>query len=780
MKIIYTFILIFLSLPSCVNDRFLEKEYNKGINITPYPSQLNVSKGAFRISDKTTIYVDTQSEELEGIVNLFKMKIEQSTGFNLISCDEKEANQIEFIIDATLDLKSEGYKLTSSSKGILVEGKAAAGVFYGMQTLLQLLPAEVESQVVQEGVSWDIPFVEIKDEPRFAYRGFLIDSARHFWDIDFIKKQLDLMAMLKINVLHWHLTDDQGWRIEISKYPELTTIGAQRRNSNGEIYGPFYYTHDEVREIVNYAKERFIEVIPEIDIPGHSVAAVSAYPEYSCTGGPHEVRNVWGISSDIFCAGEEKTFGFLEDVFAEIIPLFESEYIHIGGDEADKSEWEKCKKCQKRIQALNLKADSKNSAERKLQSYFMKRVEDYLASSGKKVIGWEEIIDGYLSPTATVMSWRGLDRGLEAANLGNNVIMAPRPWTYLDQGQGDPKLLPPAPKRYVPLEKTYSLDPIPVELEKSKHHHILGVQAATWGEYISEEDLFEWFTYPRLIAVAEVAWTNPKQKDYDNFLKRLNNQRVRLDMHDVEYYIPIPEQKNVPSCDFVAFTNQTTLEFSTTEPVIILYTIDGTDPTENSKVYNNPLTFKESATLKIRSMLDSKKMGEVRTIRVEKQSFVPAVLPSDDYKGLEVRYYNGRESSVENLNQRLPDKISILSTPEQSACRIKNNALLTEDVAKSVIIEGYINIASDDIYYFSTNCDQLWMDDLLLIDNTMANKRNPANDKSIALQKGYHKIKLVRLANIIGGWVPQWEAVSLQIRKNDKHKFRELEIEEFR
>lgn len=776
-----SFLILFSLLAiSCSTDKATIKPYNTGINLTPFPSELAVNDGSFILNKNTTIYIDGQSDELQKTIELFTTKIKNSTGFVIALESLEKENQIRTVIDNNLDIKDEGYLFKSDNKGIEIKAKDATGVFYAMQTMMQLLPAEIESPSIQKNIQWIIPSVEIRDEPRFAYRGFLIDSGRHFWSVDFIKKQLELMAMLKINKFHWHLTEDQGWRIEIKKYPKLTQIGALRKEHDGTTYGPYYYTQEEIKEVVAFAKDRFIEVIPEIDMPGHAIAAVAAYPEYSCTGGPHDVRNVWGISSDIFCAGNEKTYTFIEDIFNEILPLFESDYIHLGGDEANKYQWERCSKCQQKVKELKLVSDKEASAENKLQSYFMARVESYLAKSGKKIIGWEEMVDGNLPPTATVMSWRGIEKGLVAANMGNNVIMAPRPWVYLDQIQGDSKLLPPAPTRYVPLEKTYSLDPIPEALDSSRHHQILGVQAAIWAEYVPTEELFEWYTYPRLIALSEIAWSKPENKNYTEFLTRLNNQRVRLDMHNVNYYIPLPQQKGIPSSNFVAFTTNTTLEFDTTEPVTILYTLDGTEPNEKSAVYEAPLTFDQTSILNLRSLLPSGKLGKTRTIRIDKQDFAPSVEKNADDKELRASYYTGFENKVGNLSSRTPDSMEVIAEPQQSKCRIENNILLTAKNAKSVIIEGYINIPTNAVYYFSTDCDQFWINDNLLISNEGEIKRNSNNDRSIALAKGHHQIKLIRLANICGGWVPQWQPVSLSIRDENETKFRVMNAEDFK
>mgnify|MGYP003623416025 CR=1 FL=1 len=547
------------------------------VNITPKPLKLTQKEGRFVLKPDTRLIA--KDKDAEKIASFFAAKMNKSTGYNFaIQKNETSTNHIQLEIASDIPVNNEGYLLQSKENAINIRAKTPQGLFYGMQTLLQLLPAEIESPAAAKGIEWSIPLVDITDEPRFEYRGQHLDVCRHFADVDYIKKHLDVLALFKINKFHWHLTEDQGWRIEIKKYPKLTEISSKRMENEGFEYGPYFYTQEEIKEVVAYAKERFIEVIPEIELPGHAVAVLTAYPEYSCTGGPFEVRNIWGISNDIFCAGNEATFRFLEDIIKEVMPLFESEYFHIGGDEAPKIRWEKCPKCQAKIKELGYVSDSEHSAEERLQSYFIQRIEKLLLKNDKKLIGWDEILEGGLAPTATVMCWRGEKGGIAAANMGHNVIMTPNDWLYFDNYQGDRKILPVCNRRDVPLVKTYSYNPVPAALPADKHQYIYGVQANVWSEYMYTTDIMEWCTYPRILALAEIGWTANENKDYTDFERRLENQRIRLDMHDVNYYIPIPQQKGVPSCNFVAFTNTAKLEFEATEPVKMIYTTDGSGP----------------------------------------------------------------------------------------------------------------------------------------------------------------------------------------------------------
>ena len=747
-----------------------QKVYNQGINITPRPMELVVNEGKFELNEKT-VFV-TSTEELQKVASFFSNRMAEATGFQIkTEITAPSANFINIQINDQLTVNDEGYTIEVSPEAVEIEARTAQGAFYAMQSILQLLPAEIESKTVVNAAEWSIPAVSIKDEPRFKYRGQMLDVCRHYNDINFVKKQIDQLSMFKINTFHWHLTEDQGWRIEIKQYPKLTEMGAVRVEGEGDKYGPFFFTQEEVKEVVAYAKERFIEVIPEIELPGHGVAALTAYPEYSCTGGPFEVRNIWGISNDIYCAGEEATFEFLTNIIEEVIPLFESEYFHIGGDEAPKRRWEKCEKCQARIKAEGIKGDDKYSAEEKLQSYFVQRMEKVLTKHGKKMIGWDEILQGGLAPSATVMSWRGEAGGITAGNMGHDVIMTPSPWVYLDAFQGDPNLAPVGIGSYTELNKTYNYDPMPAELAKDKQHHILGIQANIWTEYMYTPELVEYFTYPRVVAVSEVGWTSLNNKDYSDFERRLDNIRVRLDMHDVNYYIPVPEQKGIPSCNFVAFVDETTLEFDTTEPVTIVYTTDGSEPNANSTIYDSPLTFTESSTLKLRSILASGKMGEVRTITIEQQQYLPATEKEADFEGIKAEHFKGVMHKIDQLEGLTPDTVEYIASPQKASFRVKGYRELTEDDYYNSILTGTITVDADDIYYFKSTADQLWIDGKLILTNEGEVKKNSRADRSVALAKGTHSFKMIRLSGINGGWPPVWEPLYIMLRASGESKY---------
>lgn len=524
-------------------------------------------------------------------------------------------------------------------------------------------------------------------------------------------------------------------------------------------------------------------MIPEIELPGHAVAAVAAYPYLSCEGKQIPVRNIWGVSDDVFCAGNEQVFAFLEDVFDEIIPLFESDYIHIGGDECLKTKWAKCPKCQKRISDLHLVADEEHTAEEKLQSYFVKRVESILAKKGKKIIGWDEILEGGVAESATVMSWRGEEGGIYAANMGHDIIMTPTEYLYLDKYQGSSKILPVTIGGFLSLKGVYDYNPLPKEIAPDKKHHVLGAQVNVWNEYNYCEADMEYDIYPRLLALSELTWSADR-KDYDNFMQRLDSQRARLDMHNINYYIPVPEQKGVPSCNNVVFTDSARLDLCTTEPVSrIVYSTDGSEPWIYSDEYSSTLTFTESAILKVRSVLASGKMSPVRTISIRKESLSPAVENSDmEVDGITARYYKGYYKTCLELLGRTPDWEEVVSVPEESGYQITDNGI-TRDVFWSTELTGYIRIPEDGVYYFSTD-NELWIDGKYLISNEKDNYGNARkfsrSDNAMALSKGLHPFRLVRLGVTFGGTPSQCLYMNIKMRKSDSLEFRSLTEQDFR
>lgn len=756
-------------LASCSEGPTKQMPYNQGINVIPVPVSLTQHEGVFKVGKNMAFEA---SEEGISVAAFFATKMSQATGYQIAIGNKEVSNGIVLLIDQSLDVTNEGYTLDVTTKGVTVKAKTPQGLFYGMQTFLQLLPAEIESPVAVSGIAWTAPCVSVKDEPRFGYRGFMLDPCRHFIPVENVKKQIDALAMFKINRLHWHLTDDQGWRIEIKKYPKLTEIGAKRIEGEGTEYGGFY-TQEEVKEIVKYAADRFITVIPELELPGHEMAAIAAYPELSCKGEQGTPRIIWGVEDIVMCAGKEESFKFLEDVIDEIAPLFPSEYFHIGGDECPKISWATCPLCQKRIKEEGLKGDKAHSSEERLQSYFVQRMEKYLSGKyGKKIIGWDEILEGGLAPSATVMSWRGEDGGIAAANMGHDAIMTPGSGgMYLDQYQGDAKIEPVTIGGYATIEKVYNYNPVPDTLiATGKAQHILGVQCNNWSEYMYTTDLMEYRMYPRALAVAEIGWSALNRKDYKDFERRLDNALVRLDAHNINYYIPQPEQPN-GSCNFVAFTDKASIAFKTSRPIKVVYTIDGTEPTAESTVYSAPIEFTESGILKIRSVLPSGKMSATRTITVEKQALAPAQEVAKTTPGLEMQVTDGMFLESSKLADVKAWKKSAIKDLRELTSVVKTSESMRGVNQYAAIATGYVNIPEDGVYYISSDNEEVWIDGKLLINNGGEVKRFSRHDHSVALAAGLHEIKVVFLGHIIGGWPSNWNDGSVKLRKEGTDTF---------
>ncbi len=574
------------------------------ISLIPEPKEIKISEGYFKLSPSTRI--QSKNAETDITADLFNHFLEENWDIRLKKGTARK-NRINLVLDNKMP--KESYTLDVSPSGITITGDAA-GVFYGIQTLNQLL--------TEKDGTLSVPCVTISDSPRFGYRGLMLDVGRYFYSKEYIKKFIDRMAQFKLNVFHWHLTEDGGWRIEIKKYPELTKRTAWRSSTQSgygwEVQNHIphggYYTQKDVKEIIQYAAERHVTIIPEIEMPGHTLGVLSVFPELSCTGGPFPVPNTWGIREDIFCAGNEKTFEFLENVLSEIIELFPSEYIHIGGDEAPKKRWEECPKCRQRIKDEGLKDTHE------LQSYFIQRVEKFINSKGKRIIGWDEILEGGLAPNATVMSWRGEAGGIAAANMGHDVIMAPNDYMYLDYFQSDDKMNEPLGATWAPpvtLERNYSYEPYSKKISKEQQQFIKGVQANVWGEFIHQENHVDYMAYPRALALSEIGWSPISKKDYDSFLKRLPARLKQLDKQWVTFRIPEPQGWD----NITVANNKATLNLKPlVEDAVLHYTIDGSDPTVYGKELNGPVTLSiegDSIELKCAVLLPSGRYSAVYT-----------------------------------------------------------------------------------------------------------------------------------------------------------------------
>ncbi|MGH1435154.1 MAG: glycoside hydrolase family 20 protein [Lewinella sp.] len=571
--------------------------------VIPLPQSVVPQQGQFIINEATTVFVEGQNEGVDAVVQQFVEQMNASNDLTLTQGESEGDNQIVFQLATTIEAP-EGYHLSITPQQVSVQAATAKGIFYAVQSLRQLLSFDAQS----EGV-WFFPCAEIEDEPRFSYRGMHLDVARHFYPVESVKKIIDQLAYHKMNTFHWHLTDDQGWRIEIKKYPKLTEVGAFRNGTlvghyndephqfDGQRYGGFY-TQEEIKEVIRYAEERFVQVIPEIELPGHAQAALAAYPELACTEGPFEVWQKWGVSENIFCP-TEATFTFLENVLAEVAGLFPGKYIHIGGDECPKSAWENSAFCQQLMKEQGLKD------EHELQSYFIRRIEAFLNEKGKQIIGWDEILEGGLAPNATIMSWRGIEGGIEAANADHDVIMTPTSHCYLDYYQSDHPDEPLAIGGLTPLEKVYGYNPIPEELPASQHHFILGAQANVWTEYIITQEKLEYMIFPRLCALAEVVWSG-ENREFEDFVVRLTTHLQRLEkmgikpanhLYEITADIDTKEGQVVTSLSTLAKNAQ------------LHYTLDGSEPGPENPIYTNTLVVDTTTTIRAQNYLEGKAVG---------------------------------------------------------------------------------------------------------------------------------------------------------------------------
>ncbi len=498
----------------------------QSLPVIPRPAVERHLNGTFVLGRSTAIYADPDARP---VAQWFAEQLQSEFGITVnVTAESPRGSAFRFLLDTSLP--QEGYRLRIEPRGVTIAGHPA-GLFYGAQSVLQLAAA-------RGGTTFILPAAEIRDQPRFPYRGLHLDTSRHMFPVEFLKRYLDWMARYKLNQFHWHLTDDQGWRIEIKQYPRLTEIGAMRKETlvghspqstqyDGMPYGGFY-TQDQIRDVVAYARERFITVIPEIEMPGHSLAALAAFPELACTAGPFETATTWGVFKDVYCP-KENTFQFLENVLTEVMELFPSRYIHIGGDEVEKDRWKESADAQEVIRREGLKDESE------LQSYFIRRMEQFINSKGRRMIGWDEILEGGLAPDATVMSWRGEKGGIEAARQGHDVIMTPSAYLYFDYYQGDRNTEPLAIGGMLPLEKVYSYNPTPAALTAEEKKHVLGAQANVWTEYMADSRQVEYMLFPRLFALAEVVWSPQEARNSRDFLGRVPTQLARLKREGVNY-----------------------------------------------------------------------------------------------------------------------------------------------------------------------------------------------------------------------------------------------------
>lgn len=586
------------------------------VNIIPQPAKVKETNGQFSFTNDTKLLFTVTNEKEKSFVELTQELLKETTklplpNYPVVGSEIKGNILIQLNTPVDAKIGNEGYRLNIQKDRIFLNANSTAGLLYGIQSLWQLLSAEKDNT---------IPCMEICDYPRFGWRGMHLDVSRHFMPAEFIYKFIDYIALHKMNVFHWHLVDDQGWRIEIKKYPKLTEVGAWRADrehldwnsrkapitGDEPKYGGFY-SQEEVQGIVAYAQKRNVAVIPEIEMPAHVMSALAAYPEYSCTGDyiPVPSGGIWPITH-IFCAGKEETFTFLEDILAEVMDLFPSTYIHIGGDEATKTEWEKCELCQKRIK------DNKLKDEHELQAWFIKRIEKYLNANGRKLVGWDEILEGGLNPSATIMSWRGSKPGTEAAKLGHDVVMSPTSHCYFDYYQGNPEIEPTAFGGFISLKKVYHYEPIPEELSTKEAQHIIGAQANVWTEHMKDGKHVEYMIMPRMSALSEVLWSPQNSKDWGDFSKRMKAQYERFEQMGINYATSAYQVTASPTLNPENKSVKVSLSTEAWNPEI-RYTLDGSEPNYNSLLYSAPFEIIETTSVKAVVVKDNKPMSKALT-----------------------------------------------------------------------------------------------------------------------------------------------------------------------
>ena len=712
------------------------------MGIIPAPVSVKKNTGNFVLSRETTLLADSIDNKavlflVDYLQNKTALRIQpkQNTGQNI-------NNSVVLTSVGSENLAADGYQLSITPQSITVIGKGA-GLFYGIQTLIQLIPFE-------HGAAISIPCAQIEDFPRFKYRGFMLDVSRHFFSIETVKKYIDLMAMYKLNNFHWHLSDDQGWRVEIKKYPKLTDIASRRAETlignyhdrqpqqfDSTPYGGFY-TQDEIRDVVRYAAAKYINIIPEIDMPGHSKAALTAYPEFGCNApDTYTVSGTWSERHDVFCP-TEATFTFLQDILTELMGLFPGKYIHIGGDEVAKDDWKANAFSQQLIKRLKLKD------EKGLQSYFIRRMEEFVNSKGRVVIGWDEILDGGIAPNATVMSWRGEAGGIAAAQQRHDVIMAPSNQAlYFDHTQGtNLNTEPVGIGGNAPILKTYSYNPIPVQLTADQQKYIIGVQANLWNEYIGTPNKVEYMLLPRFMALSEIAWTPLANKNFSDFMDvRIPQHLAVLERSNYNYRVPTA----IGAKDTIMFGSQLTAQLkASVKGAKVYYTIDGYTPNETDLEYTAPLNFnippsqyRELQTVVITPA--GKRSIATKTL-VYNKTPLPAVEYTANRPGLLYQLFPG--SDFTNVRQ-----LNLSTAPFDTLQVIKSfNTLPFRKIASSfgVIYNGYLRVDEDGVYGFSTLSDDgsmLFIDDIPVVDN---DGRHSAIEKggAVPLLKGFHKITI--------------------------------------
>ena len=692
--------------------------------VVPKPVSMHVGTGRGFTVSRNTLLVDENGTTASA---LLQSLLKRGAGFTLKTAKHGNTRGAISLIKAPKGALRQGeYKLHSGSDGIRIWFGDKGGAVYAVQTLRQLLPQAIEGPKPSTTTKWSVPAIEITDYPRFSWRGMHLDVSRHFFQPSFIEKYLDYISMMKMNVFHWHLVDDGGWRIEIEKYPKLTSVGAWRYGITtgwdqsklsygaeaGAKYGGFY-TKAQVREIVKYAEDRDINVVPEIEMPGHTMPVFAAYPDLMCQNQPASAVS-GQPSSNVYCVGNEKTFGFIQDVLDEVMDMFPSKWIHIGGDEVDKSYWHRCSLCQEKMKAEGLKN------EESLQSYFVKRIDKYLASKGRRLMGWDEILEGGLAPGATVMSWRGIDGGIAAAKSGHDVVMSPTSHCYFDfaySGQS--------------TEHVYTFDPVPAALNATQAKHVLGGQANVWTEWIPTEARAEFMIWPRMGAMAETLWSPKAGRDTGEFMGRVSSLFGRLDRLGSSYFLPAPQV----AMSAILFKGKAKVEAIQDKqmPGKLHYTIDGTVPTLKSPLYTKPVTVTKAASIRFAYLTPSGKPGDIAQVDC---------LPAHTEKvanlqnGWKAAYYEGSWTAVPNFAKLKP---VISGFMNRIGFDIRHH-----DENFALDLNGYFKAPKDGVYHFEISSDD---GSILKVGGaTVINHDGPhggtMKDGNVWLPKGWHKIEI--------------------------------------